>query len=161
MAQWLSCPITQLPSSLRIYSYSTNIFVYNGCMAEREVHKRPTDFELSILQVLWTLGSATVREVHEALYEERHAGYTTVLKIMQIMSEKGLVERVEQGRAHVYRAAEPPEDSRRDLVGDLIEKAFGGSAGQLVLHALSAKQSSSEELAEIRKLLDELEASDG
>ena len=128
-------------------------------MTDRAAHKRPTDFELSILQVLWTRGSATVREVQEELAEQRHAGYTTVFKIMQIMAEKGLVERVEQGRAHVYRAAEPPEDSRRNLVGDLIEKAFGGSAGQLVLHALSAKPSSTEELVEIRKLLDELEAS--
>lgn len=128
-------------------------------MPDFATHKRPTDFELSILQVLWTRGSATVREVHEELSKQRHAGYTTVLKIMQIMSEKGLVERVEQGRAHVYRAAEPPETSRRNLVGDLVERAFGGSASQLVMHALSSKPSSAEELAEIRKLLDELEAS--
>jgi len=130
-------------------------------MADRGANKRPTDFELSILQVLWERGEATVREVHEELSKHRHAGYTTVLKIMQIMAEKGLVVRGEQGKAHVYRPTEPPDVAKRGLVGDLIERAFGGSAGQLVLHALSAKPSSSEELAEIRKLLDELEASDG
>jgi BlaI family penicillinase repressor len=129
-------------------------------MTENAERKRPTDFELSVLQVLWAKGSATVREVHEELSKTRHAGYTTVLKIMQIMAEKGLVERVEQGRAHVYRPAESAEVSRNSLVGDLIDRAFAGSASQLVMHALSAKPSSSEELAEIRKLLDELEAKD-
>jgi predicted transcriptional regulator len=130
-------------------------------MADRGARKRPTDAELEILQILWEKGEATVREVHEELAKRRHTGYTTVLKTMQIMADKGIVDRDEQGKAHVYRPTQTAETSRRGLVGDLIERAFGGSASQLVMHALSAKQSSPEELAEIRKLLDSLEEDSG
>jgi predicted transcriptional regulator len=118
---------------------------------------RPTAAELEILRVLWSLGPATVREVHEQLNRTKPAGYTTVLKLMQIMAEKGLVARNEQQRAHVYQAACRQEDTQRQLVGDLVERAFGGSATQLVMQALAAKRASPEELAEIRRILDEFE----
>jgi predicted transcriptional regulator len=117
----------------------------------------PTDAELSILAVLWRLGPSTVREVHEALKPVQDTGYTTVLKLMQIMAQKGLVERDESQRSHVYRAATAEEQTQRRLLGDLMEKAFSGSASQLVMRALSVKQASQKELAEIRALLDSLE----
>lgn len=118
---------------------------------------RPTDAELSILRVLWRGGPATVREVFEELRRAQDTGYTTVLKMLQIMTEKGLVKRDESERSHVYRAACPEQAVQRQLVGHLLERAFGGSAQKLVLQALAAKKSSPKELAEIRKLLDELE----
>lgn len=116
---------------------------------------RPTDAELEILRVLWQNGSSTVREVQAAL--DRDSGYTTVLKLLQIMTEKGLVARDERHRAHVYEPRIPREQTQRQLVGDLLERAFGGSAERLVMQALSSKKASPEELARIRKLLDELE----
>lgn len=125
-------------------------------MPETEL-PRPTDAELEILKVLWRRGPSTVREVFETLGEARGTGYTTVLKLMQIMAEKGLVVRDESERAHRYEAAAPEEETRRRLVGDLLRKAFDGSAKQLVLHALSAERASAEELTEIRRMLDELE----
>jgi BlaI family penicillinase repressor len=118
---------------------------------------RPTDAELAILRVLWSRGPSTVRQVHEALSQERETGYTTVLKLMQIMTEKGLVERDESERTHVYQARFTQEATQQRLVSDLLEKAFGGSASQLVMRALAAKPASAEELAQIRSLLDELE----
>lgn len=118
---------------------------------------RPTAAELEILRVLWSLGPATVREVHEQLNQTKPTGYTTVLKLMQIMAEKGLVRRNEDQRAHVYEAACRREDTQRQLVGDLVERAFGGSATQLVMQALAAKRATPEELAEIRRILDEFE----
>jgi len=118
---------------------------------------RPTDAELSILRVLWRQGEGTVRQVFEALSQEREVGYTTVLKLMQIMTEKGLVERDESERTHVYLARLTREQTQRQLVGDLLDKAFGGSASQLVSQALSAKPASAKELKLIRRLLDELE----
>ncbi|MGH9839042.1 MAG: BlaI/MecI/CopY family transcriptional regulator [Blastocatellia bacterium] len=118
---------------------------------------RPTDAELAILRVLWRRGESTVRQVFEALSEEREIGYTTVLKLMQIMTEKGLVERDESERTHVYQASLTQEQTQRQLVSDLLDKAFGGSASQLVLQALAAKPASADELARIRQLLDELE----
>jgi BlaI family transcriptional regulator, penicillinase repressor len=118
---------------------------------------RPTDAELAILRVLWSRGPSTVRQVHEALSRERETGYTTVLKLMQIMTEKGLVERDESERTHVYQARFTQEATQQRLVSDLLEKAFGGSASQLVMQALAAKPASADELAEIRRLLDELE----
>ena len=118
---------------------------------------RPTDAELAILRVLWERGPSTVREVQEALHEERGTGYTTALKLLQIMTEKGLVRRNDSQRTHVYEAAASRDQTQRQLVSDLLERAFGGSAEQLVLQALSAKKSSHEELAQIRELLDELE----
>jgi len=115
---------------------------------------RPTDAELSILRVLWQQGESTVRQVFEALSRGREVGYTTVLKLMQIMTEKDLVERDESERTHVYRARLTQEQTQRQLVGDLLDKAFGGSASQLVLQALSAKPASAKELKRIRQLLD-------
>jgi predicted transcriptional regulator len=116
---------------------------------------RPTDAELAILSVLWESGPATVREVRQRLSGD--AGYTTVLKFLQIMVEKGLVTRDESRRAHVYAAARSSEETQGRLVGDLIARAFDGSAGQLVLRALSSRRATPAELAEIRRLLDELE----
>ena len=127
-------------------------------MAENGRDYKPTNAELGILQVLWTRGASTVREVHDELSKGRETGYTTVLKLMQIMAEKGLLIREESNRAHIYRTSESPELSKRHLVGDLMEKVFGGSAKELVLHALSAQRTSPEELASIRQLLDDLEA---
>lgn len=119
---------------------------------------RPTDAELEILNVLWRRGPATVREVHEELRLSKPAlGYTTALKLMQIMAEKNLVRRDERQRAHVYEARLPEEQTQAQLVGDLLERAFKGSAKKLVLQALSSKRASAEELAEIRQLLDDFE----
>jgi predicted transcriptional regulator len=116
---------------------------------------RPTDAELEILTVLWSLGQGTVREVHEAISRRKPAQYSTVLKFLQIMAEKGLVRRNEMQRAHIYEAARPREWTQRQLAGDLLQRAFSGSAKSLMLGALSARKASKEELAEMRKLLDE------
>ena len=118
---------------------------------------RPTDAELEILTVLWSLGPSTVREVHEVLSRRKPTQYSTVLKFMQIMAEKGLVRRDESERAHVYEPARPQEWTQRQLAGDLLQRAFNGSAKSLMLGALSARRASKAELAELRKLLDELE----
>ncbi|MEX2283110.1 MAG: BlaI/MecI/CopY family transcriptional regulator [Gemmatimonadota bacterium] len=117
----------------------------------------PTDAELEILRVLWARGPSTVREVQEVLGEQREVGYTTALKLLQIMHEKGLVLRDESARTHVYEAAVAQERTQNALVGDLVDRAFGGSASALVLGALSVKPATREELAEIRRLLDQLE----
>ncbi len=119
---------------------------------------RPTDSELEILTVLWSRGPSTVREVHETITERRPAQYTTVLKLLQIMAEKGLATRDEKNKAHVYKASRPQEWTQRQLAGDLLERAFGGSAKSLLLGALSAHRASPEELKEIRKALAEYEA---
>ena len=116
---------------------------------------RPTDAELALLRVLWERGPSTVRQVHEVIAAERPTGYTTVLKVLQIMTEKGLVERDERARTHVYRATLSATETQRQLVGDLLDRAFGGSAAALVMQALAARRATSEELAEIRRLLDE------
>jgi BlaI family penicillinase repressor len=119
---------------------------------------RPTEAELEILTVLWSRGPSTVRDVHEAIEAKagrRPTQYTTVLKLLQIMVEKRLVERNEEARAHVYQASRPRKWTQRQIAGDLLERAFGGSAKSLVVGALSARKTSKEELAEIRKLLDE------
>ncbi|MGQ0636098.1 MAG: BlaI/MecI/CopY family transcriptional regulator [Planctomycetaceae bacterium] len=118
---------------------------------------RPTPAELAILRVLWERGPSTVREVTEAMRPERGTGYTTALKFLQIMTEKGLVRRDESTRTHIYEATLPAGQTQRQLVRELLDKAFAGSAQQLVLHALSAKKSSKAELAEIRRLIDDLE----
>ena len=124
-------------------------------MAKRR--RRPTDAELEILRVIWQRGPCTVRQVHDEVSPRRKTGYTTVLKLLQIMTEKGLVERDESQRSHVYTAASGEEETQGQLVGELMNKAFGGSAAQLVLRALSNKPASAEEIAEIRRMLDELE----
>ena len=116
---------------------------------------RPTDAELEILTVLWSIGPATVREVYDVINRRRPAQYSTVLKFMQIMAEKGLVRRDEKERAHIYEAARPREWTQRQLAGDLLERAFSGSAKALLVGALSARKATKEELAEMRKLLDE------
>ena len=121
------------------------------------VPPRPTDAELAILRVLWDRGPSTVRQVFEVLSAERELAYTTVLKMLQIMDEKGLVVRDDSERTHVFRARQSRSDTQRDLVGDLLDKAFGGSAKGLVLQALAARRASREELAEIRRLLDQAE----
>lgn len=115
----------------------------------------PTDAELAILRVLWARGPSTVREVQERLDEP--SGYTTVLKLLQIMHEKGLVTRDESRRAHVYTAAVSEERAQRQLLDDLMSRAFGGSAQKLVMRALSSEGVSAGELEEIRNLLDRLE----
>jgi predicted transcriptional regulator len=114
---------------------------------------RPTDAELAILRVLWERGPATVRAVHEALVGARETGYTTTLKLMQIMADKGLVTRDESARTHVYTARLTRDQTQRQLVSDLVQRAFGGSAAALVLQALSAHPASPEELNRIRKLI--------
>ena len=120
------------------------------------VHRpRPTDAELAILRVLWEQGPATVRQVHDALAGTRETGYTTTLKLMQIMADKGLVTRDESARTHVYAAAATQEITQKQLVKDLMDRAFGGSAKALVLRALAAEGTSPDELREIRKLIDE------
>lgn len=114
---------------------------------------RPTDAELAILRVLWEQGPATVRRVHEVVSNARETGYTTTLKLMQIMAEKGLVTRDESSRTHVYHAAMSRDQTQRQLVSDLVERAFGGSAAALVMQALSSHPASEAELAEIQRLV--------
>jgi len=118
---------------------------------------RPTDAELEILTVLWSRGPSTVREVHETISRRKPTQYSTVLKFMQIMAEKGLVRRDEKQRAHIYEVAQPREWTQKQLAGDLLQRAFAGSAKNLLMGALSARKASREELAELRKLLDEYE----
>ena len=117
---------------------------------------RPTEAELELLRVLWERGPLTVREVHDGL-SGKGTGYTTTLKILQKMTEKGLVRRDESQRSHVYHPAVAAERTQRLLVRDLVKRAFGGSAGRLVVQALSEKKATPEEMAEIRRLLDEME----
>ena len=118
----------------------------------KPARRKPTDAELGILNVLWTRGPSTVRQVAETL--GRETGYTTVLKLLQIMTEKQLVVRDETARTHVYQAAFTEDQTQRQLVSDLLDRAFGGSAAKLVLQALASNKATPEELAEIRKLLD-------
>src|ERR1700735_750938 len=118
---------------------------------------RPTEAELEILTVLWSRGRSTVRDVHETITQRKPAQYSTVLKFMQIMAEKGLVRRNEKQRAHIYEAAQPREWTQQRLAGDLLQRAFGGSAKNLLMGALSARKASKQELAELRNLLDDYE----
>ena len=115
---------------------------------------RPTDAELAILRILWDRGPSTVRQVHDILGLERQAAYTTALKLLQIMTEKGLVERDERDRTHIYRARLSQETTQRQLVRDLADRAFGGSASKLVMQALATKRASADELRDIRKAID-------
>jgi BlaI family transcriptional regulator, penicillinase repressor len=121
---------------------------------------RPTDAELEILTILWSRGPSTVRDVHQTIVGRRPAQYTTVLKLLQIMAEKGLVKRDENQRAHIYTASQPREWTQRQLAGDLLHRAFNDSASGLLLGALSVKKASREDLAEIRRLLDSYEKQD-
>ena len=123
-----------------------------------DTSRLPTDAELEILAVLWERGPSTVRDVQDALNTRKAIGYTTALKLLQIMFEKGLVTRDDSARTHVYVAALEREPTQSALVQDLVARAFGGSASALVLGALSGKSATREELAEIRRMLDELES---
>ena len=116
---------------------------------------RPTESELAILGVLWSNGPSTVRQVNDILSASRDTGYTTTLKLMQIMAEKGLVTRDERDRSHVYAAKLSQAQTQRQLVTDLVDRAFGGSAAALVLQALSSHPASPEELGEIQQLIDD------
>jgi BlaI family transcriptional regulator, penicillinase repressor len=119
--------------------------------------RRPTEAELGILRVLWEGGPRSVRDIQRILNESRPTGYTTVLKLMQIMTEKGLVERDESQRPQIYRARYSQEHTQRQLLRDLLDRAFGGSVKELVLQALATKRSTPEELEAIEKLLDRFE----
>jgi predicted transcriptional regulator len=125
-------------------------------VAKKTDAPQPTHAELEILGVLWRGGPATVREVHEQL-DRRDVGYTTVLKLMQIMAAKRLVIRDERARSHVYRAAFPEQAVKQRIVRDLLDRAFEGSAAKLVMHALESRPASPDEIARIRSLLDSLD----
>jgi BlaI family transcriptional regulator, penicillinase repressor len=114
---------------------------------------KPTEVELELLRALWDKDSATVRELYEVVSQQRTLGYTSVLKTLQIMTEKGLVEREEAGKAHIYRAAASQGETQSQLLRDLSERLFAGSAAQLAMHALSMQAASAEELEEIRKII--------
>jgi BlaI family penicillinase repressor len=119
--------------------------------------RKPTSSELEILHILWERGPSTVREVHEALHEKRPIGYTSVLKLMQIMTAKGTVRRNEEQRAHVYEAVQPAEKTKRELALDVLQRVFDGSASELMMHALSGRKASKDEIEEMRRLLNEYE----
>jgi predicted transcriptional regulator len=116
---------------------------------------KPTEAELELLRVLWEKGPATVRELHDTVNHQRPVVYTSVLKILQIMTEKGLVEREESGKAHIYRAAASQEETQNQLLRDLSQRLFSGSAAQLAMHALAMEPASAEELEEIRNLIEQ------
>ncbi len=122
--------------------------------------RKPTAAELAILRVLWKRGPSTVRQVQEVLSETKKAGYTTVLKFMQIMVEKGLLRRDDTPYAHVYEAGVPEDQTQRNIVADLLDRVFEGSMSRLVVQALAAKGATPEELAEIRKILKKYERGD-
>lgn len=126
-------------------------------MVKETALPRPTDAEIAILKVIWQRGPSTVREIHAQLSQHQHMLYTTVLKLLQIMTEKGLVVRDESQRAHVYEARLTQQRAQKMLLGELLERAFDGSAAQLVMQALSSRKTSPGELAEIRRLLTEME----
>src|SRR5215471_7547291 len=134
----------------------TKYFVNTPRMAPKEI-VRPTKLELAILKVLWESGPRTVREIQGILNETKPTGYTTVLKMLQIMTEKGLVERDETVRPQIYRARYSQEQTQRHLVSDLLQRAFGGSVKALVMQALATKKSSARDLEAIEKLLDRIE----
>jgi BlaI family transcriptional regulator, penicillinase repressor len=123
----------------------------------KQVPQKPTTSELEILRVLWARGPSTVREVHDALTEKKAMGYTTVLKLLQIMTTKGTVRRNETQRAHVYESCLPAEQTKRQIAGDMLQRVFEGSASQLMMHALAGSKSSAEEIEELRQLLDQYE----
>jgi BlaI family penicillinase repressor len=156
--------VRELYGTTKLFVDTTNTFVHHSPYKLKEADmtiKRtlpePTDSELAILQELWRQGSCTVRDVYDVLSKTRSTGYTTTLKLMQIMAEKGLVTRDESHRTHVYTAAGERSSTQKQLVSSFLERAFEGSAKALIMQAISAKESSSEELAEIRELIDSLE----
>jgi len=119
--------------------------------------QKPTESELEILQILWQDGESTVKQVNDKLNERKETGYTTTLKIMQIMNEKGLVERDPQGRCHVYRPAVSETDTKKVMLDKILETAFGGSAMNLVLQALGSYETSKNEIEQIKKVIEEIE----
>jgi len=123
-------------------------------------HQKPTDAELAILRVLWNRGPSTVRQVQDELSKSKKTGYTTVLKFMQIMVDKGLLRRDDSPYAHIYEARVPREQTQRSIVADIVDRVFEGSMSRLVMQALEAKHATSEELAEIRKVLKKYERGD-
>ncbi|HEX4999200.1 MAG TPA: BlaI/MecI/CopY family transcriptional regulator [Terriglobia bacterium] len=126
-------------------------------MSPRNIAQRPTDAELEILNILWTTGPATVRHVHESLSKTKPSQYTTTLKLMQIMAEKGILDRDESERSHVYAPALSREDAQRRMAGHLMTRAFGGSLRSLVVGALGGRAATKSELAELRQLIAEFE----
>jgi BlaI family transcriptional regulator, penicillinase repressor len=140
---------------IRKNSYNHRRMASRPLSKERDPPPLPTDAEIAILAVLWRQGASTVREVHDALGKD--SGYTTTLKLMQLMFEKGLVVRNERYRSHLYEARAPKEQTQRQIAGDLMKRAFDGSAKSLVLGALAAQPASRKDLDEIRSLLHELE----
>jgi BlaI family transcriptional regulator, penicillinase repressor len=122
-----------------------------------ESRYQPTPSELEILHILWSRGPSTVREIHDVLSTEKDVGYTSALKLLQIMTTKGLVTRAEEQRAHVYTASDPAETTKQQMASDVLQRVFRGSASQLMQHALSGNRSSKKEIEEIRRMLDEYE----
>jgi BlaI family penicillinase repressor len=122
-------------------------------MMKQPTLPKPTEAELELLRVLWSKGSATVREIHEEIAHERALGYTSVLKVLQIMTEKGLVQRAESGKAHLYRATVSQQETQSQMLRDLSDRLFSGSATQLAMHALSMQPASAQDLEEVRKIL--------
>ena len=124
---------------------------------KQEPRINPTPSELEILQILWSRGPSTVREIHETLSKDKDVGYTSALKLLQIMTTKGIVQRMEDQRAHVYTATLPAEKTKQQFAADVLQRVFRGSTSQLMQHALSGRRSSKKEIDEIRRMLDEYE----
>jgi len=124
---------------------------------KQDSKSNPTPSELAILQILWSRGPSTVREIHEVLAKEKEVGYTSALKFLQIMTAKGLVSRTEDQRAHVYTANQPAEKTKQQFAADVLKRVFHGSASQLMQHALSGRRGSKKEIEEMRRMLDEFE----
>jgi predicted transcriptional regulator len=124
---------------------------------KKKLRAKPTPSELEILHILWSRGPSTVREIHDVLSKQKDVGYTSALKLLQIMTSKGLVTRTEDQRAHVYQATQPAETTKQQVVADVLQRVFRGSASQLMQHVLSGRRGSKEEIEEIRRMLDEYE----
>ena len=124
---------------------------------KKESRINPTPAELEILHILWNRGPSTVREIHEELAKEKDVGYTSALKLLQIMTTKGLVTRTEDQRAHVYEATQPADKTKQQFAADVLQRVFRGSASQLMQHVLSGRRGSKKEIEEIRRMLDEYE----
>jgi len=144
-------------SSTKIFVDTTNVFVVDSSPMTQP--QNPTSSELEILRVLWARGPSTVREVHESLSEKKSLGYTTVLKLLQIMTAKGTVRRNESQRAHVYEACLPAEQTKSQLVRDVLQRVFEGSASELMMHALAGRKASHDEIVQLRRMLDDYERS--
>src|SRR5690349_18648896 len=139
----------------KVFVDITKLFVVASLPMKTDSKFQPTPSELEILQVLWSRGPSTVREIHEVLAKEKDLGYTSALKLLQIMTAKGLVTRTEDNRAHVYSANQPAEKTKQQFASDVLQRVFRGSASQLMQHALAGRRSSKKEIEELRRLLDE------